>query len=390
MMENGISTDDYLALCEYVGLTPAITVRFQQGLPGPGGDVEEAQQWVEYLNGEVSTPYGALRAARGHPEPYNVTYWYLGNEISQQKRYPSYPRVVNGDPPPHTEEYKQMLLNIVEPMIKASTSGPLRLLTVSGGTAWDKAWAAAVGDHVFATSFHDGYMNQPRTFTQSAVTACAKRPRGDFMGAVAALRKTLDSTGKIIAISADEWGLGPPWRTHVFAVAHGMYAAGFLGAITRGARANNLQMTNYFEPVNEGAVQVHPFNSLLTPVGLVMQLFSHHTAGILLQDPANMSAADGDLDVTATIATNGSSLVVTVANLNAVGWMAYDLALELHGWQGTKAGTLETLEAEGYSELSMFKRWSGGSAALVKTAGGVPSVMLHVPPFSVVQATFAV
>ena len=87
------------------------------------------------------------------------------------------------------------------------------------------------------------------------VTACAKHPAGSFMNAVAALRKTLDSTGKTIAISADEWGLGPPWRTHVFSVAHGMYAAGFLGAITKGARANNLQMTNYFEPVNEGAVQ---------------------------------------------------------------------------------------------------------------------------------------
>jgi alpha-N-arabinofuranosidase len=77
MMENGISTDDYLALCEYTGLIPAITVRFQEGLPGPGGDVEEARQWVEYVNGGVNTPFGALRAARGHPEPYNVSYWYL-------------------------------------------------------------------------------------------------------------------------------------------------------------------------------------------------------------------------------------------------------------------------------------------------------------------------
>ena len=38
-----ISTDDYLALCEYVGLTPAVTVRFQEGRTGPGGDVEEAR-----------------------------------------------------------------------------------------------------------------------------------------------------------------------------------------------------------------------------------------------------------------------------------------------------------------------------------------------------------
>ena len=32
--------------------------------------------------------------------------------------------------------------------------------------------------HIYATSFHDGYMNQPRSFTQQAVTACAMRPPG--------------------------------------------------------------------------------------------------------------------------------------------------------------------------------------------------------------------
>ena len=166
-----------------------------------------------------------------------------------------------------------MLVNIVEPMLKASPALPLRLLTVSGSVPWNQAWAEAVGDHVFATSFHDGYMNQPRTFSQNAVTACAKRPRGDFMNAVRSLRSSLDATNKTIAISADEWGLGPPWRVQTFSVAHGMYllriiymryihrylhtnstykyhiyiirsryAAGFLGAVTRGARENNLQV----------------------------------------------------------------------------------------------------------------------------------------------------
>lgn len=32
-----------------------------------------------------------------------------------------------------------------------------------------------------------------------------------------------------------------------FSVAHGIYAASFLGAVTRGALAYNLRMTNYFE-----------------------------------------------------------------------------------------------------------------------------------------------
>jgi alpha-L-arabinofuranosidase len=382
MMENGVSTDDYLALCERIGMIPAITVRFQEGRTGPGGDVQEAIDWVEYVNGDVSTPYGALRAARGHPQPYNVSYWYLGNEISQQARYPDYPNEPSGMPPPGVAEYRQMLLAIVPSMLAASPRTPLRLLTVSAGGAWDAAWADAVGEHVYATSFHDGYMDEPKVFTESAVTACAKRPRNDFMASVAALRKSLDATNRSIAISADEWGLGPPWRVREFGVAHGMYAAGFLGAITRGARANDLQMSNYFEPVNEGAVQVLPFGSLLTPVGLVMQLFSKHTGGGLLEVRCTGAPTD-DLDNTATVSADGKTLVVTVANLNAVGWGAYDVAVQLDGWAHSLPGSVVTLEATGYGRSDMFH--SLNMSAPVD--GGVAT--LHVPPFSVVQATFA-
>eukprot|EP01044_Picomonas_judraskeda_P004752 COSAG03_NODE_426_length_8006_cov_75.576957_3_plen_301_part_00 len=299
-----------------------------------------------------------------------------------------------------------MLLNIVEPMLKASPALPLRLLTVSGSVPWNQAWAEAVGDHVFATSFHEGYMSQPRTFSQNAVTACAKRPRGDFMDAVRSLRSSLDATNKTIAISADEWGLGPPWRVQTFSVAHGMYAAGFLGAVTRGARENNLQMTNYFEPVNEGAIQVLPFNSTLTPVGEVMRLFSHHTGGTLLAVPD--AAINGSLDTTATASADGKTLVVTLANLNAVGWAGCNVTMTVHGestalsplplifsykseqsscgagWSAS-SGSVSTLKAQGFGEQDMFESHTAAAPPLAE--GGVAHV--YVPPFSVAQVTYS-
>ena len=58
----------------------------------------------------------------------------------------------------------------------------------------------------------------------------------------------------------------------MFGVAHGMYAAGFLGAITRGAAKYGLQFSNSFEPVNEGAFNVFAHNITVTPVGQVRQL----------------------------------------------------------------------------------------------------------------------
>ena len=70
-------------------------------------------------------------------------------------------------------------------------------------------------------------------------------------------------------------GLGPPWLVSVFGVAHGMYAAGFLGAVTRGAAEYGLQFSNYFEPVNEGAFNVFARNITVTPVGQVRQPRHH-------------------------------------------------------------------------------------------------------------------
>ena len=45
------------------------------------GTPEEAAAWVEYCNGGIDTPMGALRAANGHPEPYRVKRWEIGNEL---------------------------------------------------------------------------------------------------------------------------------------------------------------------------------------------------------------------------------------------------------------------------------------------------------------------
>lgn len=41
---------------------------------------ENAADWVEYMNGSARTKWGAMRAAAGHADPFNVQYWELGNQ----------------------------------------------------------------------------------------------------------------------------------------------------------------------------------------------------------------------------------------------------------------------------------------------------------------------
>ena len=72
-----LGTDEYLALCARLHIEPSITVN----VDGAGANPEEAAAWVEYVNGSATSTYGAMRAANGHPQPYGVEQWELGNEI---------------------------------------------------------------------------------------------------------------------------------------------------------------------------------------------------------------------------------------------------------------------------------------------------------------------
>lgn len=66
--------DEFLQFCEALEIEPHITVNYENGTPS------EAAAWVEYCNGDTNTYYGKLRAKNGHPEPYDVKYFEIGNE----------------------------------------------------------------------------------------------------------------------------------------------------------------------------------------------------------------------------------------------------------------------------------------------------------------------
>jgi alpha-L-arabinofuranosidase len=71
---NDVGTDEFMTLCRLLDVEPYITVN------GGFGDAWSAAQLVEYANGAVTTPMGKLRAANGHPKPYHVKFWGVGNE----------------------------------------------------------------------------------------------------------------------------------------------------------------------------------------------------------------------------------------------------------------------------------------------------------------------
>ncbi|HEU5354847.1 MAG TPA: hypothetical protein VFU65_10315 [Actinocrinis sp.] len=72
---NDIGTDEFLTLCRLIAVEPYLCVN--SGF----GSAREAAELVEYVNADADSPMGRIRAANGHPEPYRVRYWNIGNEM---------------------------------------------------------------------------------------------------------------------------------------------------------------------------------------------------------------------------------------------------------------------------------------------------------------------
>ena len=70
---NGFGIEDFLKFSEAAGFTSAFAINIEE-------TAQDAADMVEYLNGDVSTVWGAQRAANGHPDSYRVKYIEIGNE----------------------------------------------------------------------------------------------------------------------------------------------------------------------------------------------------------------------------------------------------------------------------------------------------------------------
>jgi len=91
---DGFGLLEYLEFCEDLGMTPlyGINCGLALGWNGatnntvPGGQlgpwVQDALDLIQYANGATNTTWGAVRAANGHPAPFNLQYLEIGNENS--------------------------------------------------------------------------------------------------------------------------------------------------------------------------------------------------------------------------------------------------------------------------------------------------------------------
>lgn len=72
---NHVGTDEWIALSRAMGVENSICIN------AGTGTYDDARYWIEYVNSPTGSYWADLRAEYGHPEPFNVRYWHLGNEV---------------------------------------------------------------------------------------------------------------------------------------------------------------------------------------------------------------------------------------------------------------------------------------------------------------------
>ena len=168
------------------------------------GSILDACYLVEYCNYTKGTFYSDLRAKNGHPEPYNVKIWDLGNEVD------GYPWELGHK---SIEEYVRLgreaakAMKSVDKSIKLVASGSSYYDDNIQWSDWNRKVLTGFGDLIDYLSIHRYWENSPDYYTYMGQSACdfeeKIRVTADEIDAANALKRFKNP----IYISVDEWGI---------------------------------------------------------------------------------------------------------------------------------------------------------------------------------------
>ncbi len=259
---NTFGTHEFVELCRRIGAEPYICFN---GL----ADVQENLDWVAYCNA-TKGKFAELRKANGHPEPFNVRFWSVGNERND-KAYIDRVR----------ETARKM--KAFDPDLRIMCSG-----SHGGRRAFvnDYLFVAAAG-YLDLISIHNYWLDRGNTLIRYDYLTAIMRselPGLYIAGTIDALRKA----GRLdrLKISFDEWNLrawqhpgfprnavkdfdDPAIRKLVerrrrqndvasqYTMADALFSASFLNACLR--HCDKVSMANIAPLVNtRGPLYVHP------------------------------------------------------------------------------------------------------------------------------------
>jgi alpha-N-arabinofuranosidase len=329
---NDVGTDEFIELCRLTGAKPYIAVN------SGDGTAKEAANLVQYCNGSASTKYGKTRTANGHPQPYNVELWGIGNEMFGNWQIG------------HVDEetYARRHLEFAKAMLAVDKN----IKIVAVGTRywkfprWNQAIFKTAGKYFDYLSLHS-YAKKYRSkvkkkdiidpnFAEKFYYYIVSSPYGieeQIIGTDKEIRESLPDRPEV-KIAFDEWNAYSYYATYEeadFALRDGIYAAGVLHAFQRQCKA--VPIANLSKIVNAiGMIRVNEQGMFLNPQYLVLKMYGNHFGPMLLKTDVKCDSypapeyeegrpqAKGQipyLDVSATASKDGKSVYAAIINLHA-------------------------------------------------------------------------
>jgi alpha-N-arabinofuranosidase len=304
---NDVGIDEFMVLCREIAADPFIAVN--TGLGGPEGAAAE----IEYVNGAPTTAEGRRRADNGHPAPYGVKFWGIGNEMYGDWQLGHMPLT----------EYLKKHNRVVDAMRGVDPS--IVPIAVGAVGDWSKQMLTTSVNHMSLLSEHIYWQNKSEVPAHIEQATAGIRRIAD---AHRAYRRELPSLkGKDIKIALDEWNY---WYganeygelgTQYF-LQDGLGAAAALHELFR--NSDIFFMANYAQTVNViGAIKTTKTEAELETTGLVLKLYRERF-GVT---PVEVGSDLRPLDVSAALSADGRALTLAVVNpTEETRWLRLQLA----------------------------------------------------------------
>lgn len=352
---NDFGTDEFMEFVNATGMEPHITLNYLTGT------AFEAEQWVQYTNGAAETPMGRLRAVNGHPEPYGIKLWAVGNE-AQELCSDQY--IGRNDVHRYAERFKDYRSRILKEdptaTVMAVGAGP-------GPLQWNHDLLTLVPDiGRLGVSIYTGEGQRMDDFDTKIMNL------DHFYRHVVA--EPLDFSHELSAVTESIGSLFPPdrpllavtefqswWLTEKvdadFRLCNALYIAGIYNALLR--RAKEVSIAEMESLINvQGIIEAGQTSLKLTPEYFACLLYRLHTGDTVLDtstDSPNVefNARLSMLDSVATLGSDRHNLYLAVVNRDE----SHDVStrIRIRGWSpGSTAARIFELNGKGKVAANPF------------------------------------
>jgi alpha-N-arabinofuranosidase len=337
--DNSFGTHEFLELCSLLNAEPYIC-----GNVG-SGTVEEMSKWIEYLNFDGVSPMADLRKQNGHPEPWHVQFWGVGNEnwgcggnmsaefyADQYKRYASYVKnypnspvhKIAGGPSDGNYYWTETLMK----NIPARMMWGLSLHCYTIPLTWQKKGSAT---------------NFPEQEYASALKSCLRIE--DYIKGHKAIMDRYDPQ-KRVALVVDEWGIWTdvePGTNPGFLFQQNSLRDALIAATTLNIFNNNcdrVKMANLAQTINvlQALILTDKEKMLLTPTYHVFDLYKVHQDATWL--PIQINTPDyvlGDIKIPAVNASasrdKNGVIHISLVNLDPSKKITVTVGMSNINWQ---------------------------------------------------------